>query len=639
MDMVKVREYHSTIIQCVYEAQDPSLCQFIGFTLQTTKLSTGMPLFFLSSQSTMCSPLYVIALGYFLRYYCYYCTEELSISVYNAFNVRLLIKEFLQHQSVFTIAPPQTIAYGSLKFTLSLSKNHHSEMFVQCACELFSALKPFITGLVFDLQEVTTYEIISTIFFTLLENASSLKHLALCCRRRATCSSEKHVLTFVNSIHSSEQLHCLTVNGVHHVLSLFTLRAVSSAMATNRTIKYLTLQNCQFDLTDPTKPQQTCAIQISNNLKIIDLMNTSLGGCVSPLLMGLASNTSVVELILEDCKVDLTGENGQALSNMLRTNSTLRALNLRGVRHVIHVDSTPAVDLQAICVGLKKNTSLAYLDLSRCGLTATAESGRALTDMLQTNTTLRSLKLDYNDGISNEGAVYLAQGLAQNRGLETLSIVECGISTAVVELAEALKTKKCLLSLDISGNRDVGERFVHIVRSLQVNSTLRDLRARECGIAHTAIVDIVTSSLESLDLSWNPIGDEGAEHIAQLVTNSRSLYQLKLGRCGIGDRGVECLASSLEGNTSLEILHIRGNMFTDTGLLALGRSLKRNKALKTLNVAGCGTPVGQKQFVLSLCENEHLAYLCLSYDSDVRDELNKVNEIRRDKNCNSLSTF
>ena len=462
-------------------------------------------------------------------------------------------------------------------------------------------------------------------------------------------------LRSVHTFHSLKQLHSFEVQNVKLKMSQSAFQVACSAMATNNTIKYLKLHGCQLDLhvSGPVRPP-LCVIPIGNKLKVIDLTRTSLGGCVSPLLMGLASNTSVVELILEHCKVDLTGENGQALSNMLRTNTTLRALNLGGVGHVIHVDSkkgfTPAVDLQAICVGLKKNTSLAYLDLSRCELTATAESGRALTDMLQTNTTLKSLKLD--NGISNEGAVYLAQGLAQNRGLETLSIAECGISTAVVELAEALKTNKCLLSLDISRNWDVGERFVHIVKSLQVNSTLQDLRAGRCGIAHTAIVNIVISSLESLDLSDNPIGAEGAEHIAQLVTNSRSLYQLNLEGCGIGDRGVECLASSLEGNTSLEILHI-GYMFTDTGLLALGRSLKRNKALKTLTVGGNYPPqlyvytgsthlyttVGLKQFVLSLCENEHLAYLSLSSDSDVRDELNKVNQIRRDKNRNSLSTF
>ena len=128
------------------------------------------------------------------------------------------------------------------------------------------------------------------------------------------------------------------------------------------------------------------------------------------------------------------------------------------------------------------------------------------------------------------------------------------------------------------------------------------------------------------------------------MTNSRSLYQLNLERCGIGDRGVECLASSLEGNTSLEILHIPRNRFTDTGLLALGRSLKRNKALKTLTVGEryhtqLYTAVGLKQFVLSLCENEHLTYLGLSSNSDVSDELNKVNQIRRDQNRNSLSTF
>jgi len=123
------------------------------------------------------------------------------------------------------------------------------------------------------------------------------------------------------------------------------------------------------------------------------------------------------------------------------------------------------------------------------------------------------------------------------------------------------------------------------------------------------------------------------------VTNSRSLYQLNLGGCDIRNRGVECLASSLEGNTSLEILHIPENWFTDAGLLALGRSLKRNKALKTLNVEECGTRVGRKQFVLSLCENEHLTYLRLSRDDEGSDEVKKVNQTRRDRNRNSLNTF
>ena len=624
---------YKTILQCIYEAQDRSLCKRFWYVSSRKNVETF-------SLTTHSDPLYTIALAYFLCHCCYYYTEDLSVSIYGFVNIRLLLKEILKHQLQITAASPHCLTYGSLKFTLEPVEVHHRETFLQHASELLESLQLFITELVLNMKDCNEKLSINvSTYWTSLERAQLFDPV---CSVESTNEPNCRLVDFICS---SKHLLSLTASCVNLQVPQLYLKAVCNALATNSAIKYLTLHYCHFNLTDPAGPL-LYTIPLSNNLKVIDLTCTSLGGCVSPLLMGLASNTSVVELILEDCKVDLTGENGQALSNMLRTNTTLRALNL---------SFNGAVDLQAICVALTSNTSLAYLDLSECKLTATAESGRALTDMLQTNTTLKSLKLDDNDGISNEGAVYLAQGLAQNRGLETLSVVRCGISTAVVELAEALKTNKCLLSLDMSHSVVVGERFVHIVRSLQVNSTLRDLRASRCGIAHTAIVDIVRSSLESLDLSHNPIGDEGAEHIAQLVTKCRSLYQLNLEGCGIGDRGVECLASSLEGNTSLEILHIPWNRFTDTGLLALGRSLKRNKALKTLTVgvpyhtqlyvyAYTGgtqlyTTVGQKQFVLSLCENEHLTYLRLSSISDVRDELNKVNEIRRDKNRNSLSTF
>ena len=623
---------YKTILQCIYEAQDPSLCKRFWYVSNRKNVETF-------SLTTHSDPLYTIALAYFLCHCCYYYTEELSVSIYGFVNIRLLLKEILKHQLQITTASPHCLTYGSLKFTLEPVEAHHRETYLQHASELLESLQLFITELVLNMKDCNEKLSINvSTYWTSLERPQLFDPV---CRVESTNEPNCRLVDFICS---SKHLLSLTVRYANLQILQSSLRAVGNALHTNSAIKYLTLSNCHFDLTDPARPL-LYAIPLSNSLKVIDLTGTSLGGCVSPLMMGLASNTSVVELILEDCKVDLTGENGQALSNMLRTNTTLRALNLRLSR---------AVDLQAICVGLTFNTSLAYLDLRECKLTATAESGRALpymleiataesrralTDMLQTNTTLKSLKLDRNGGISNGRAVYLAQGLAQNRGLETMSIAGCWISTAVVELAEALKTNKCLLSLDISRNEDVGERFVHIVRSLQVNSTLRDLRASRCGIAHTAIVDIVRSSLESLDLSGNPIGDEGAEHIAQLVTKCHSLYQLNLEECVIGDRGVECLASSLEGNTSLEILHISRNEFTNTGLLALGRSLKRNKALKTLNVVKWGIPVGQKQFVLSLCENEHLTYLCLSSVSDVRDELNKVNQIRRDKNRNSLSTF
>ena len=649
------------VLQCVYEAQDPSLCQFLGWTLNMVQSTMSRePLLVLSSQS---SKLHIITLGYFLCCHCYNCNEEVSVLVkeIDVVSIQLLVKEFFHHQTLITPAPSRGHNYGSLAFVLRISGKRYWNSLVQCATELLRSFQPFIKRLAFDmmlsmLECELRSEIVGECLKTSCGLVPSLQHFELSDSLGSDPMTidERGLLEFVQSLCSSNQLRSFKFRGVKLQISPEAANLVFSALATNSAIEYLILCNCHFSVIDSAE-QAFSATQFSSTLKVIDFTGTPLGGYVAAVLMGLFYNTSVVELILENCNLNLTEMDGVILQYMLKTNTTLKALNLHGgiIMDMVsrcYVGYTHTVGLQYVCDGLTSNTSLAYLDLRMCQLTVTEKSGSALTHMLQTNTTLKSLKLDANPGISNAGAVYLAQGLAQNTGLETLSISNCGISTAVVKLAEAIKANGHLYSLDVSGNQ-IGERFVCIVNSLQVNHTLQDLKASGCGIPAQGIQHLdVRSSLTSLDISQNPIGDEGAIHVAQLVTRSHALFQLDLRQCGVGDRGVECLASALEVNTVLEIFHVSWNIFTDAGLMVLGKSLKRNRALKLLNVHqlnigkagiphGNTTLLGEKQFVLSLCENEHVTDLCVTHAKEMSDEVDQINQGRREKNCNILKVL
>ena len=371
-------------------------------------------------------------------------------------------------------------------------------------------------------------------------------------------------------------------------------------------------------------------------MKIIDLTGCDLRGAESHLLRGLSSNTSVVELILEEYAFDLTRENGQALTYMLENNQSLRAINLqhsnqsRSVLETSQDQVQSYIDFRCICCGLIANTSIAYLNLTRCGISVTKDNRPALFHMLQKNTSLKSLLLQGNQ-ITAMGVSCISQGMMCNTGLEILSL-QCHVNTT--DVAKFIKVNNHLMSLNVSGS-NLGDEFVHVVESLHANSTLRHLRAKDCNISSSCLQRLVSlqSPLESLDLSENTIGDEGAEYIAQFLANSHCIHQLKLAVCGIGDRGLHCLASALELNTSLEILNLSHNRFTDTGLLHLGHILKKNKSLKTIMIWKVS-----KDFVLCLCENDYLTDL-YSDDINVEDEIERVNQVRQGSDRNTLKLF
>ena len=274
--------------------------------------------------------------------HCYYCNEEVSVLVkdINVANIHLLVKRFSHHQSVITSAPSQDHRYGSLAFVVEVNGKTYWNTTVQCSAELLSSFQPFIKRLVFDIQHMQASifnimpcerrgKVVAECLRTSCEFAPFLHYFELCDSVGNDLKSinENGLLKFLKSLHSCKQLHSFKFKDVKLQISQEAVKEAFAALATNSGIKYLTLHDCRFHLKDSVR-QPFDALPFSNTLKVIDFTGTPLTGYVSAVLMGLSCNTSVVELILENCSLDLTGVNGIVLGNMLKTKTPVTAVKL-----------------------------------------------------------------------------------------------------------------------------------------------------------------------------------------------------------------------------------------------------------------------------------------------------------------------
>ena len=94
------------------------------------------------------------------------------------------------------------------------------------------------------------------------------------------------------------------------------------------------------------------------------------------------------------------------------------------------------------------------------------------------------------------------------------------------------------------------------------------------------------SSLETLDLAGNGIGDEGAISLSQELPSLTSLQMLNLSRNIIGVEGAISLSQTLFSLSLLQTLNLEDNRIEIEGAVALSRALPHLSSFHTLNLAG-----------------------------------------------------
>jgi hypothetical protein len=122
------------------------------------------------------------------------------------------------------------------------------------------------------------------------------------------------------------------------------------------------------------------------------------------------------------------------------------------------------------------------------------------------------------------------------------------------------------------------------------------------------------SSLTSLVLSSNALRDDGVKWICSwLRSSSPSLTLFDLGVCRIESKGARRIAAFLLQNTTLETLYLPLNDLGDVGVRCIGKALERNSTLSSLSLMSTSmTDDGVASLAVSLAKNTSLTWLDIS---------------------------
>ena len=86
----------------------------------------------------------------------------------------------------------------------------------------------------------------------------------------------------------------------------------------------------------------------------------------------------------------------------------------------------------------------------------------------------------------------------------------------------------------------------------------------------------INHTLQLLNISSNPIGDEGIAAIATNL-NYSMISKLYMYRCNITVTGAKALAECLVNNYNIKLLNIQSNVITENGEIALLEAAVANK--------------------------------------------------------------
>ena len=159
--------------------------------------------------------------------------------------------------------------------------------------------------------------------------------------------------------------------------------------------------------------------------------------------------------------------------------------------------------------------------------------------------------------------------------------------------------------------RTLGE---HLDMSLSKDFYCTGINA--AGAAAISIALTGNSSLITLNLSDNSIGDAGASSLSQALTENSSLITLNLNGNSIGDAGASSLSQALTANCSLSTINLSRNLLGGAGASSLSLALTSNSSLSTLDLSlNLIDGAGASSLFQALTANSSLTSLDLMYNS------------------------
>ena len=189
-----------------------------------------------------------------------------------------------------------------------------------------------------------------------------------------------------------------------------------------------------------------------------------------------------------------------------------------------------------------------------------------------------------------QGAAVLSEAVSTHASLRLLDLSDCGLTAyGVHAISEALAQNQSLHTLmleDCQTQNPPQEQSTRaIARMLEANSTLKHLYLGKHSLRDSDLQLLVdyglanNSTLELLDLRANRLSGMCRSSLARLLAEASSITSINLSCNRIGDEGCSALAEGLQ-SSSVEELDVRSCNISDTGLARLAQALLHVPAMR-----------------------------------------------------------
>ncbi|KAL5506170.1 hypothetical protein EMCRGX_G007757 [Ephydatia muelleri] len=320
----------------------------------------------------------------------------------------------------------------------------------------------------------------------------------------------------------------------------------SMMLKKNNTLKKLNLEKCELQPEGLEEVME--GVEVNTKLETLSLSENIIDNKrASYLGMMLKGNTTLKELDLSGC--ELQPEGLEEVIKGFDVNTKLETLDLS--ENIIENKS-------ASCLGmmLKENNTLKELNLQHCGLQP--EGFEEVLKGVEVNTKFETLNLSVNI-IDNKRALCLGMMLKGNTALKKLNLRKCGLQPeGLEEVIKVVQGNTKLETLNLSENIIDNKRASYLAHALKHNTTLSELWLWGCSLRDEAICELCGGlkwcRLKILGLVENPLRDQGAKGLADVLKDHPTLEELHLWKCEkMSDDVVQQLMDAMMSNTRVKL--------------------------------------------------------------------------------------
>ncbi len=322
-----------------------------------------------------------------------------------------------------------------------------------------------------------------------------------------------------------------------------------------------------------------------NGLQKIDLSKNKVCSIGAQMLFGaLQSSVKLEVLNLNQNKIELNG--ALSLSKSLADCNKITCLQLND-------NCITDAGLLALCGIICNNCSLKVLEL---GGNSISNSGiKVLVNSLKHCVSLTEIDLSRNM-IGTEGLSALAHSLELCTDLNCISLGHNNFGDEIGDFAKCLQNLKKLNTLNLGGNYiGIEDSIETMVKSLKYCEDLTDIDLSDNKINDTGAVVLSKymtqcKNLTCFNLSNNRVSTAGLSVLTYLFRHFTQLASLNLSHNTFDflDGEADFLAVCLKDCNSLQSLNLSYNLIGDKGLESLVVYFKQCKALHNLSLQNCG---------------------------------------------------